>query len=63
MATVILRRITRKAWRCTCARCGHTWETSASKPPVACAACKSRNWNRRARWSRPDLRRPSKLPK
>jgi predicted nucleic acid-binding Zn-ribbon protein len=32
-------------YRCTCTRCGHTWEATGEEPPKACADCKSRYWN------------------
>lgn len=32
------------AFACSCARCGHKW--LAFKVPTACAACKSKYWNK-----------------
>jgi predicted Zn-ribbon and HTH transcriptional regulator len=37
-------------WLCTCARCGHKWESYRPTAPVTCARCKSRDWQRPARY-------------
>lgn len=32
-------------YRCTCSKCGHSWNTKTHDLPWNCAKCKSRLWN------------------
>ena len=55
-----VRRIRIPAFRCCCARCGHTW--TAYTVPVSCASCKSRSWRTAAGsvpMGRPPVRKAS----
>jgi len=32
-------------YKCTCAKCEHTWTTKSHELPLNCAKCKSTKWN------------------
>lgn len=32
-------------YKCTCAKCAHTWTTKTHELPLNCAKCKSTKWN------------------
>ncbi len=38
-----------KTMLCRCTRCGHRWRPRFGKVPAACAACKHKGWNTKAR--------------
>lgn len=33
-------------WACTCAKCGHAWQSIGPERPKRCAGCKAPNWDR-----------------
>ena len=41
-----MSRLTVSAWKCDRPECGWVWIAKGSIPPIACAKCKSRTWNR-----------------
>ncbi len=47
--TVRRRTRTVTEWACRCERCGHKWVSRGPKPPISCAGCTARGWNRPAR--------------
>jgi predicted Zn-ribbon and HTH transcriptional regulator len=63
---VTIRRVTRTITviECVCARCGYVWTPRGKGKPARCAGCTVRDWDRPAKWRRPDLRRRTrKKPK
>jgi rRNA maturation endonuclease Nob1 len=49
----MLKRVSRKVWRCVCDLCGHPWDSLAENPPAVCPECGSRAWNGVKRIGRP----------
>lgn len=39
----MIKRITKRVYRCVCDWCGHKWE--ANEIPKRCAGCKRYTWN------------------
>lgn len=40
------KRIRITAWRFVCERCGFAWQSTAEKPPITCAKCRSPFWDK-----------------
>jgi hypothetical protein len=32
------------AWRCSCVKCGHVWQSDGDEPPAYCAGCRNGDW-------------------
>ena len=61
--TMTVKKLRRSVWvwACRCARCGHSWTSTAKEKPSRCASCKALAFNKPARPYR--RKRPRRSPK
>jgi predicted Zn-ribbon and HTH transcriptional regulator len=55
--TIRRRKVEAFEFSCKCERCAHEWKTIGLEAPTRCPGCKSRGFNKPARWKRPDRTR------